>query len=298
MNVAIERPPKADKPVVTIVHALPGRLRARFSHAPRDMHRLRAAILEHEGLDALEFTRRTGSVLVHFDPRVVTQQEIALRLAVQLSLDYGARPVRLLARADNLVLENTAVLAAGVIGSAHLLRWLGAVSGRSTSLDWAAGITTALAVADHAWKETRQRGYFDPEVLSLGYLATAVARRNVLNASTVTWLAAFGRHLVSPAPNGVEVRPVRVGDHDDGRPSYQITIGPDTDAPERVQLLGAMQGLLKYALTGGSPETRQMWDELRDVSRVHGEVLEGLGQFHGGIPVRFTDGNGGKQSWR
>ena len=28
-------------------------------------------------------------------------------------------------------------------------------------------------------------------------------------------------------------------------------IGPDVDAPERVRMLSALQGLLKYAMTGG-----------------------------------------------
>ena len=36
-----------------------------------------------------------------------------------------------------------------------------------------------------------------------------------------------------------------------GQSRYEVVIGPDVDAPERMRILGALQGLLKYAMTGG-----------------------------------------------
>ena len=66
-------------------------------------------------------------------------------------------------------------------------------------------------------------------------------------------------------------------------------IGPDVDAPERVRMLSALQGLLKYAITGGGAHPfRTLLEELRDVSKVHGEVLEGFGRMPQGIPIRFN----------
>jgi hypothetical protein len=288
-----------EKPAVTIVHTLPGRVRARLSHAPHDVARLRGEILEHEGLHSIDYQPRTRSVLVRFDPRLVGEQEIALRIAMQLSLDRGAHPVRLLTRQESRVLEDSAVVAAIALGAAQLLRWLApGINGSSRLFDWTAGATTAWAVGDHAIKEMRERGYFDPEVLSLAYLVSAAPRGNLLKAATVTWLTSFGRHLVAPVPSGVEVRPLILTDPTTGQQRCELQIGPDPDAPERVQVLGAIQGLLKYALTGGVPGARQLWDELRDVSQVHGEVLEGFGPMRGGIPMRFTDGNGGNRSWQ
>ncbi len=162
-------------------------------------------------------------------------------------------------------------------------------NGSPTRWDWLVGVGTAWSVVDHAWNELRERGTFDPEVLSLAYLVTAFVRGNLLTASVVTWLASFGRHLVAIPPTGVQVRPVEVRGHGNGQSRYEVMIGPDVDAPEQVRILSALQGLLKYAMTGGGAHAfRSLLEELRDVSKVHGEVLEGFGRMPQGIPIRFN----------
>ena len=161
--------------------------------------------------------------------------------------------------------------------------------GSPTAWDWLAGIGTAWAVVDHASKELRERGTFDPEVLSLAYLVTAFLRGNFLTASVVTWLASFGRHLVEVPQTGVQVRPVEMRGRENGEARYEVMIGPDADAPESARMLSALQALLQYAMTGGGAHGfRSLLEELRDVSKVHGEVLEGFGRLRQGIPIRFN----------
>src|SRR5208337_3978862 len=105
---------------------------------------------------------------------------------------------------------------------------------------------------------------------------TAFVRGQFLTASVVTWLASFGRHLIEIPPTGVQVRPVEVVGRENGEARYEVMIGPDVDAPEQVRVLAALQGLVKYMMSGGgSHGFRSLLEELRDVSRVHGEVLEG-----------------------
>jgi len=87
----------------------------------------------------------------------------------------------------------------------------------------------------------------------------------------------------------VQVRLVEVRGRAAGQFRYEVMIGPDTDAPERVCVLSTLQGTLKYAMTGGGTHRcRTLLEELRDVSKVHGEVLEGFGRMPQGIPVRFN----------
>jgi hypothetical protein len=278
------------KPVVTVVHSLPGRVRARLSVAPRDVQRMLGGIREHPGMELISFSPVTRSVLARFNPHEISQEEIVLRIAFHLSLDYGAGPVRLLAAPERRgALGGSAVLAAGGLAVSLLMRGLGMATGPSNRWDCAAGLGTAWAVVDHARKELRERGTFDVEVLSLAYLLAAFARGNCLTASLVTWLATFARHLIELPPTGVQVRPVefRGGGNRDGR--YEVMIGPDVDAPERARILGALQGLLKHAMTGGGARGfRSLLEELRDVSKVHGEVLEGFGRMRQGIPIRFN----------
>jgi hypothetical protein len=275
---------------VTVVHSLPGRVRARLSVAPADVQRMLAEVREHPGMESISFTPVTKSVLVRFNPREISQEEIVLRIAVQLSLDCGLVPVRLLAEPEQQpALGGSAAVSAAALALSLAIHGL-RMAGRSpTRWDWLAGLGTAGAVIDHAWKELRERGTFDPEVLSLAYLVAAFVRGNFLTASVVTWLASFGRHLVARPPTGVQVRPVEVRGHGNGRSGYEVMIGPDADAPERVRILGALQGLLKYAITGGGAYPfRTLLEELRDVSKVHGEVLEGFGRMPQGIPIHFN----------
>jgi hypothetical protein len=280
----------SEKPVVTVVHSLPGRVRARLSVAPRDVQRMLAGIGEHPGMESIDFSSPTRSILARFKPHDISQEEIVLRIAFQLSLDYDAVPVRLLAEPEQRgALGGSALFSAAALASALVLRGLKVAKGSPTGWDWAAGIGTAWAVVDHARKEFREQGRFDPEVLSLAYLVTAFLRGSFLTASVVTWLASFGRHLVEVPPTGVQVRPLKVPGSEVGEARYEVMIGPDVDAPESVRVLGALQALLKYAMTGGGAHGfRSLLEELRDVAKVHGEVLEGFGRIRQGIPIRFN----------
>lgn len=280
----------AEKPVVTVAHSLVGRLRVRLSVAPRDPQRMLTSVREHPGMESISFSPITRSVLARFHPHEISQEEIVLRIAFHLSLDFDGRPVRVLAAPENRGgLGGSAVLSGSGLAVSLMMRGLRLSQGSPTRWDWVAGLGTAWAVVDHAWKELRERGTFDPEVLTLAYLLTAFVRGNFLAASVVTWLASFGRHLIDLPPTGVQIRPLKVQGSGNDNSRYEVMIGPDVDAPERVRVLSALQGLLKYAMTGGGAHGfRSMLEELRDVSRVHGEVLEGFGRMRQGIPIRFN----------
>jgi hypothetical protein len=249
-----------------------------------------AGVREHPGMESISFAPLTRSILARFHPHEISQEEIVLRIAFHLSLDYDALPVRLLAEPEQRpALGSSAAVSAVSLALSLVMRGLKIAKRSPNGWDWVAGLGTGWAVIDHAWKELRERGTFDPEVLSLAYLVTAFVRGNLLTASVVTWLASFGRHLVALPPTGVQVRPVEVRGRGNGVGSYEVIIGPDVDAPERIRILSALQGLLKYAITGGGAHPfRTLLEELRDVSKVHGEVLEGFGRMPQGIPIRFN----------
>lgn len=278
------------KPTVTVVHRIPGRVRVRLSASPDDVGRMKTAILEHPGLSSIDYTHVTRSLVVRFDPRMVSQEEIVLRIALCLSLDYGSVPVRVLAEPERVVLADTAVYSAFGLAASVAARWLGGTRQVPTRLDWVAAGGTGLAVVDHARRDLDEKGHFDPEVLSLAYLAAAMARGDFLKASVVTWLVTFGRHLLDLPPAGVEIRPLQVRGPNHP-PRYELVIGPDCDAPQRIRVLGALEGLLKYAMTGGGAHSyRTLLEELQEVSKVHGKVLEGFGPVRQGIPLRFDRG--------
>jgi hypothetical protein len=244
--------------------------------------------MEHAGMNKFRYTPVSHSVLVHFDIGEIRQEEVVLRIALALSIDCGTSAVRILAEPERRDISNSEVLSAACLAAALLGQLMQSGKGAASPLNWVAGIGTALAVVDHAWKEFHEQGDFHPEVLSLGYLLTAFMRGNFLKASVVTWFMAFGRHLVDPPRRGVEVRPLEVPAEEGAEPRYEIVVGKDQDRSEQARLVGAVQAFLKYAITGGGAHgQRHLMDELREVSRLHGEVLEGLGRTPHGMQVRF-----------
>ena len=117
------KPPR-EKPVVTVVHSLPGRVRVRFSQPPEDPDRLAASVGEHPGMGTLAYTPATRSLLVRFDPHAITQEEITLRIAFQLALEQGGQSVRLLAAPEHTVIQDSAVFAAIGLATSLSMRWL------------------------------------------------------------------------------------------------------------------------------------------------------------------------------
>lgn len=278
----------SEKPVVTIVHSLPGRVRVRLSRSPGNPSQLEAAVMEHAGMERIQFTPITRSALVHFNNGEVRQEEVVLRIALALSIDCGASAVRILAEPERRNISDSEFVSGALLAAAFLAQVMPGGNKAAAQLNWIAGTGTALAVVDHAWKEFREDGDFHPEVLSLGYLLTAFMRGNFLKASVATWFMAFGRHLVDPPRRGVEVRPLEVQSEEGAEPKYEIVVGQDRDMPDRVRLVGAVQAFLKYAISGNPTHgQRHLLDELRDVSKLHGEVLEGLGRTPHGMQVRF-----------
>ncbi len=276
-----------ERPVVTMVHAIPGRVRVRLSGHPGEPDRLVTAVREHEGMLSIEYTPATRSVLVRHDPREIVREEVVLRIATAWAIDMGGLPVRVLAQPERGDFSNLAVLSAALMVSSLLFR-LGRKAGAAPLLERAAGISTAAAVAEHAWRDVREEGHIHPEVLSLGYLVSAFFRGNFFKASVITWFTTFGRHLLDAPRRGVIVTPVPVKDDDSGEPRYEIRVSPDLDLPERERIVGSVQALLKFAITGGAAHgERNLVDELRDVSRIHGEVVEGLGHGRHGMPIKF-----------
>jgi hypothetical protein len=89
---------------------------------------------------------------------------------------------------------------------------------------------------------------------------------------------------------GVLVEPVPLPSKTAEEPRFELVVGPDTAAADRLQrgIVSFTNGVLRYAMTGGGTRgMRSFWEELRDVSRIHGEILEGYGSQRGGIPIRF-----------
>ena len=278
-----------ERPVVTIVHELPGRVRMRLSCSPKEFRRMQASVKEHAGILSVEYSPVTRSVLVRFNPKEVTREEIVIRLGLVLSLDYGAVPVQVLSRPEVQEMSASTFYSGLLLVMALGGRLVRRETKSRMILDWLAGLGTTWAILDHGWTEVQRRGNFDPEGLSGVYLLTALVRGNFLPAALFTWFTTFGRHLVQLPSMGVELQPIEVANKkDDEHPYYEVVVSPVRAGSDRTKLFTLLPAMVKYVSTGGGGAARgNLMDEIRKVSQLHGKVLEGLGELRRGIPLRM-----------
>ncbi len=278
-----------EKPVVTVVHELSGRLRIRLSHSPQNDKKMIKAVQDHEGIDSITFTPVTKSLLVLFDPGKVSREELLIRIGLYLALDYGTEGVYLYSQPLYQEMSDSAFYSGLSLAVALLGRFFSR-SAKGTSLtEWMAGGGTALAVLEHGWSEVKQHGNFDPEVLSVVYLLIAMIRGNFLPAAIFTWISAFGRHLIKIPSKGVELRPVLTSDGTQNDKEYEVEISTIQDPDDKMLFFGMVPALLKFAFTGeGHMTGKNLIHQMQRVSELHGKVLEGLGKFRDGIPLKIN----------
>lgn len=268
-----------------IAHRLPGRIRLRLSRRVHDPERLLDTVREHEGLVSIRYTPITHSVLARFEPGKIPEEEIVLRVALALGLDAGAIPVHVSTSRNAADMTLSTWLSGGFLMSAVFLKITGLAASRVNRWEWMAAITTAGAVLHHAWREFGTRGAIDPEVLSLGYLATSFRGQNLLRAAVLTWMASFGRHLLQKKSQGIIVRPVKKGPGNDSQ-DYEVTISPEVALSGKHHFSSFMKEMLDQVMAGVGG--KDLLDDMRRLSQVHGETLEGMGWIPEGIPLKFS----------
>lgn len=274
------------KPTITINHRLPGRLRLRLSHSIQHPEQTVAKVKTLPGVCSAEYTTISRSFLVRFDPLRVAEEKVIIRVALCLSLDYGKVPVKILAEpgvrewSDSPFYSALALMAAL---AAKLVRLDGKAA---LVLDWVAGFSTAGAVLHHGWLELRRHGNYDPEVLSVVYLARAFFRGQFLTASVVTWFTAFGRHILKPPQRGVELRITHTGDDSQGPNRYGIIIAAERNDRKATKFFRLVPAVIQYALTGAtSSEDSMCLSDIRHLVTIQDDVLQDFVQVQDTMPV-------------
>jgi hypothetical protein len=232
-------------------------------------------------------------MLVRYDPRPISSEEIVIRIATGLSLEQDNASILVLARPPMRELTDSAFYSGLALLAAVLLRALGQSTPASLALQRVAGLATAGAALYHGWVDYRLRGNIDPEVLTVTYLLTALLRGNALPAATFTWISSFGRHLVRLPARGIVVRPAPTG-RQGAAPRFEVVVAPDPAPPDKMTFFGAIPTMLFQAITGRVPgQHASLIEDIRRLARTHDQVLEGVSDFRRGIPLRVLGAAGG-----
>ena len=91
---------------------------------------MRRLVAEHAGVGEVQYTAVSRSVLVRYDPKHISTEEIVIRIATGLSLEHDNAGIRVLTRPPTRELTDSAFYSGVVLLAALALRVMGRNHGR------------------------------------------------------------------------------------------------------------------------------------------------------------------------
>ncbi len=273
---------------ITILHSLPGRLRVQLSWPPKNVDNMKKMILGHAGINSIQYTPVTRSLLIYFEPCAVTLQEIILRTALALSQEHGLIPVRISAKREVREMSDMVYYSGILLAVAAAGRFIQWPQNMLNALNVAAYTGTVGAVLEHAWTELKRYGVYDPEVLSVVYLVNSMLKGEALSAAVLTWVTTFGRHLLRMPAESVIIQAFQVKGKDSRNSYYDVVVSPDRNMAKGVDFIRFfLSSLTKAAGGAGAFTPSSLTRQIRDLPQRHGGILEGMGGIGKGIIVRL-----------
>ena len=211
-------------PTIFIAHKLENRVRFKLSLPLKDPKKTAKFLTEYDGIDSFEYNNITRSVLIRFNNLKVDLNEVMMRLSISYTKQYNMTPVNIFTKkskkSSSLAYFSMAnIIVAALIKSTNPFRNKEILN----FLSWSAVGTTALAILDHGYKEVRDKGSFDPELVSAVYLFNAVKNGKLVTGSLITWLAAFGRHTLDLPYDAITVKVREYKNIFTGEPQYNLS---------------------------------------------------------------------------
>lgn len=273
---------------VFVVHKIPGRIRMRLKRPPRSQNEFIYNIKRHNGIVIVEYTPITKSLLVYYNPSVVSSAEIIVRVGIALSLEYDNDKVDLARIEKGQPLTTMDYYAASsLIGALISKSFLFSQQGIKL-IEYNAGMSTLAAVLRHAWIEVKKEGIYDPEVISVVYLVNSMLKGNFIGASIITWIATFGRHLLAPMEEHCVLEATEFTDDED-KPYVDVIVRhPNPNQINASPLKLLVIGFGKIVGLNHNKNKLTIFEQIQQMSRRHGNVLEGVGQITTPVYMRLN----------
>lgn len=202
-----------DKLNVTILHKLPNRIRFKISHHIKDMKNFSKIVKSTNKSVCLRYNSTINTVLVQFNQEEVYLQEIIYRVITGISIENNMSPVKLIEDYYENSINSLSMYSGGTI----LLAFLYSLGGRKlkslqTGMNNSALILTTAAIIEHAYSDTKRKGFFDIEILPAIYLLKSYFNNKSIITIILMWLTTFGRHLIIRSHSDKIVRIYRLKD--------------------------------------------------------------------------------------
>lgn len=215
------------KLTLTILHKLPNRIRFQVSDRIQDMKSFSQVLRKENAITGLRYNFRINTLLVEFNPEEIYLQEVIYRVVTALSIENGMMPVRLIEEYQAKSLNSLSVYSGGAIllSFLHSLGKSASTSLQKTMNNFALGLT-ATAIVEHAYSETKRKGFFDIEILPAFYILKSYFDNPSISTIALMWITTFGRHLIMNYSASKEIKVFRLKDKE-GKYHYIVDVRDD-----------------------------------------------------------------------
>ena len=217
-----------NNPTIVIAHKIKGRIRIKLSHPLRNGEKLMKNLVKKDEIYKANYTDITKSILIEYNPYRISEDEVIIRVIALYSKSYDMIPIRLIYESKKKNLPPMACYSLAMLGIGGISKYITMNQRISDFINWAVVGTTIGAIGEHAYNEVNERGYFDPEVVSVMYLINSVTKGEFLLPSAVTWLTTFGRHLIELSYGGLMIS-VREFKNRDGNKYFDVSVKTDNE---------------------------------------------------------------------
>lgn len=217
-----------NNPTIVIAHKIKGRIRIKLSHPLRNGEELMKNLVKRDEIYKANYTDITKSILIEYNPYRISEDEVIIRVIALYSKSYDMIPIRLIYESKKKNLPPMACYSLAMLGIGGISKYITMNQQISDFINWAVVGTTIGAIGEHAYNEVNERGYFDPEVVSVMYLINSVTKGEFLLPSAVTWLTTFGRHLIELSYGGLMIS-VREFKNRDGNKYFDVSVKTDNE---------------------------------------------------------------------
>ena len=216
-----------------VLHTVRGRIRVRLPEGLSDPGAAGFFLCGQKEVNGFRYNPVIRTALVWYEG--ISQDEILARLAVAYANQNGMKYIHLKncqAKKTPNITPSGRIALATILANITVQVFMPATI-LANITKWCAVGTTAGAVIEHGYHELCEQGAFDPEVMSIMYLANAVNKGQTIYATPLVWLITFGRHLFRPSDRGVMLK-IEEGCENE----YYVRVVRDTKNPKKTAFLG------------------------------------------------------------
>ncbi|WP_297436495.1 hypothetical protein [uncultured Clostridium sp.] len=226
-----------NNPTIVVAHKINNRIRFKLSHPIKNSLAVMDELCKKDGIRCSKYNDVTKSIIVEYNSFRIAESEIIMRVITMYSKNYDLVPVRLVYNSKKRNMPPMAYYSLLTLVIGGISKYIPMNIKVTEFINWAIVGTTIGAIGEHAYNEINEKGYFDPEVVSVMYLINSVRKGNYLLPSAITWGATFGRHILemSYARTLISVKEFKNKCSDEVY--YDVSVMPDTETSKSANIV-------------------------------------------------------------